>query len=351
MYNEPPETVRPLLDSIALQRAVDLDEVGAIVCCDGGSAVLTDELCESYPFHVEFHMCEHRGVSATRNACLDLSDSEYVIFADCDDCLMDARGLFIVFREMDAKPNPAELGAVGVTPQEAGTGFDVLLSDFVEEVWHKDAGMYDYVLHPALQNATFVHSLVVRRQWLIDNNLRFSEVCHVHEDSFFVSGVREVVKPYRAKLCQNPWYLWCWNPSSVCRRDPLYIQMTYCDMLVSSRERVRDFLRRGMDDKARSYATAMITETFLTLNKRSWRSVNNAEYRQTVLDGFKDYYAEFRELWHSTPEQERMMISQGVSNRCLAEGDMLEAPITTKQWLVRLGLEPESYIEDSKTYL
>jgi len=334
-YNEGAEVIKPLLDSIAIQRAVDLGEVGAIICCDGGTTELTEEFMSGYPFHVEFHMCEHRGISATRNAALDRSKAEYVIWSDCDDCLLDVRGLFILFREMDIDG-----------------GFDCLFSDFIEESKHPETGKMDYLVHHALQNGTFVHSQCYRRQWLIDNNLRFDDtLTGCHEDSFLVSGAREIVDPSRAKLCQSPWYLWCWNPASLCRRDPLYLQKTFPDMLASSRARVNDFIRRGMNDKARSYATAMVIETFYTLNKQSWRSVNNAEYRQMVLDRFKEYYTEMRELWLSTPEQERMMIAQSVSGRCLMEGDMLEAPITIRQWLVRLGLEPESYIEDSKTYL
>ena len=350
-YNEGEGVIKTLLDSVAIQRGVDLSQVGVIVCCDGGTTELTEEFMSGYPFHVEFHMCEHNGVSATRNECLGLSDAEYCMFCDADDALMDTRGLFIVLREADREPSQQELAQLGMSAEEAGVGFDYLISSFVEESKNPDTGKIDYLTHNGLENLTFVHGQVFRRQWLVDNDIRFDPTLTVHEDHRFICLARELVKPHRARVCQHCWYAWCWNDLSVCRRDPLYLQKTYVNMIAANTSLVDELTKRGMDDKARSYAVMMIEQTFYTLCKRSWRTVNNEEYRNGVLECFKEYYARNRDKWLSTPEQERMAIAQSVSGRCLMEGDMLEAPITIRQWLVRLGLEPESYIEDSKTYM
>lgn len=350
-HNEGAEVVKPLLDSIALQRGVDLDEVGVIICCDGGTTVLTDEFLSQYPYHTEFHMCKHAGVSATRNKCLDLSRAEYVMWADCDDALVDTRGLHLVFREMSHAPSQAELAQCGVSAKDAGVGFDYLISSFVEESKNLDTGEINYLTHNGLENMVFIHGQVFNRQWLVDNDIRFDPALTVHEDHRFICLARELVKPYRARVCPYCWYAWCWNSNSVCRRDPLYLQKTYVDMIAANTSLVDEFTRRGMADKAMAYAVMMIEQTFYTLCKRSWRTVNNEEYRQNVLDCFKEYYVRNRDKWHSMPEQEKMMIAQSVSGRCLMEGDMLEAPITIRQWLVRLGLEDESYIKDSLTYI
>ena len=94
IYNEGEEVVKQLLDSIAIQQNVNLKkDVGAIICCDGGTTRLSQEFINSYPFAIEFYVCEHRGVSATRNSCLDKSRAEYVIYADCDDLMYNACGL------------------------------------------------------------------------------------------------------------------------------------------------------------------------------------------------------------------------------------------------------------------
>jgi len=70
-YKETDEIIKPLLDSIVLQQNVDFDQIGVIICNDGTDVHLSDELINSYPFAVEYHLEPHRGVSETRNACLD----------------------------------------------------------------------------------------------------------------------------------------------------------------------------------------------------------------------------------------------------------------------------------------
>lgn len=79
-YKETDEVIKPLLDSIAIQQNVPMDEIGVIICNDGSDVKLTDEFLAGYPFKIEYYQEEHRGVSATRNACLDRATADYVMF-------------------------------------------------------------------------------------------------------------------------------------------------------------------------------------------------------------------------------------------------------------------------------
>ena len=114
-YKETDEVVKPLLDSIALQQSVDFNDIGVIICNDGTDVHLSDEFINSYPFKVEYYLCEHKGVSATRNACLDHATADYVMFCDADDMFYNMCGLYIVIREIN------------------NGGFDSLMSAFTEE--------------------------------------------------------------------------------------------------------------------------------------------------------------------------------------------------------------------------
>ena len=84
-YNETDEIIKPLLDSIAIQQNVDFNEIGVIIVNDGSGILLSDKLLMKYPFKIEYYIEAHRGVSATRNACLDHATAEYVMFCDADD--------------------------------------------------------------------------------------------------------------------------------------------------------------------------------------------------------------------------------------------------------------------------
>ena len=100
-YKETDEIIRPLLDSIAIQQNVDFNDVGVIICNDGSDVFLSEKLLNSYPYKIEYYKCEHHGVSATRNACLDHATADYVMFCDADDMFYNACGLWIIFREID----------------------------------------------------------------------------------------------------------------------------------------------------------------------------------------------------------------------------------------------------------
>ena len=65
-YKETEEIIKPLLDSIALQQTVDLDNVGVIIVNDGSDVLLSEDFLNSYPFKVKYIKNKHEGVSATR---------------------------------------------------------------------------------------------------------------------------------------------------------------------------------------------------------------------------------------------------------------------------------------------
>ena len=100
-YKETDEVIKPLLDSIALQQTIDLDEVGVIIVNDGSDVKLTQEFLDSYPFEIKYIQNEHAGVSATRQKALDLATADYVMFCDADDMFYNMCGLWIIFREID----------------------------------------------------------------------------------------------------------------------------------------------------------------------------------------------------------------------------------------------------------
>ena len=141
-YEETDKIIKPLLDSIALQQGINFNEIGVIICNDGSDVFLSEELLNNYPFKIEYYKEPHRGVSGTRNACLDYATAEYVMFCDADDMFYNACGLWIIFREIEV-------------------GFDSLVSVFTEETHIPNTKQITYINHEA--DSTFVHGKVHRR--------------------------------------------------------------------------------------------------------------------------------------------------------------------------------------------
>lgn len=309
-YHETDEVIKPLLDSIAIQQNVDMNEVGVIICNDGSDVYLSDELLNSYPFKIEYHKEPHRGVSATRNACLDYSTADYVMFCDADDMFSNVCGLWVVFREM------------------SGEGFDSLVSMFIEETRHPETKEVIYTNHE--MDSTFVHGKVHRRRYLFDHQIRFNDNLTIHEDSFFNILCQNLSK--NVKYCQVPFYLWRWRDNSVCRHDPKYILKTYNNMLDSNDALIDEFLSRAMQDKATFYTVFMVFDAYYTMNKPDWINQENQEYRDKTEKRFSEWFKKHKDMWENIPINDKMYISNQVRSRSVNEGMRMEA-ITIDQWL------------------
>ena len=308
-YKETDDIIKPLLDSIALQQSVPFDEVGMIICNDGSDVFLTDKLLTSYPYKIEYHKEPHRGVSATRNACLDYATAEYVMFCDADDMFYNACGLWIIFREME-------------------TGFDSLVSVFTEETRHPETKEIIYTNHE--MDSTFVHGKFHRRQYLIDKKIRWNDKLTIHEDSYFNILCQNLSE--NVKYCSTPFYLWKWRDDSVCRHDPKYILKTYRNMLDSNDALIDEFLSRGMQDKVMFFTAFMIFDAYYTMNKPEWIDQENQEYRNSTELHFSKWYKKHEDIWNSVPINDKMMISNQVRSRSVMEGMQMEA-VTIDGWL------------------
>lgn len=313
-YKETDEVIKPLLDSIDVQQSVDLkNDVGVIIVNDGTEVRLSDELLSRYTFPIEYHFREHQGVSATRNAALELATADYVMFCDADDMFFNACGLYIVFREMD------------------GNGFDSLVSAFVEESRHPETKEPLYINHD--MDSTFVHGKVHRRQYLLDNRIRWNDKLTIHEDSYFNCLCQRLAK--ELKYSQTAFYLWKWRDASVCRHDPKYILKTYNNMLDSNDALVQQFLDRGRKQDAQFYATSMIYDAYFTMNKDEWLNQENRAYRDATEKRFAQYWKKYRELHDTLPADMRNQIIMGIKNRMFGEGMVLETQ-TFAQWMKQI---------------
>jgi glycosyltransferase involved in cell wall biosynthesis len=310
-YKETENIIKPLLDSIEVQQSINLKEdVGVIIVNDGTEVHLSRDFLDRYTYHIDYYLNEHKGVSATRNACLDRATADYIMFCDADDMFYNACGLYIIFREIE------------------NGGFDSLVSAFIEESRMPDSKEPVYINHD--MDSTFVHGKVHRRQYLIDNNIRWNDKLTIHEDSYFNCLCQRLAK--ELKYSQTSFYLWRWRDASVCRHDPKYILKTYNNMLDSNDALVEQFLNRKMKDDAMFYAVGMIYDAYFTMNKDEWLNQENKEYRHATEKRFKDYWLKYKHLHDEIPQDTKVQIIAGIKNRMYAEGMVLET-LTFNEWI------------------
>lgn len=309
-YNEPDAVIKPLLDSIAIQQNVDFSDIGVIICNDGSDTLLSAELLGGYPYSIEYHREPHRGVSGTRNACLDYSEAEYVMFCDADDMFFNACGLWVVFRDL------------------AANDVDTFVSNFLEETRTADTDKVVYLVHS--DDATFVHGKVHRRQYLIDQNIRWNEELTVHEDSYFNILCQSLTE--KKYDCPTAFYLWKYRKESVCRHDPKYMLKTYHNLLRSSDALIQEFNRRGEEKKAKFYVVAAVMDAYYTMNKPDWINQENRDYRDSTERYFAEYFRKYEDVWDSVADRDKMKVSNHIRERSVNEGMGMES-VTISDWL------------------
>lgn len=311
-YNESEEIIKTLLDSIAIQQNINFKDIGVVICNDGSDVILSQEFLDGYDFQIKYVMCEHKGVSATRNTCLDNATADYVMFCDADDMFYNACAMYIIFREIEQ-------------------GFDTLTSIFVEETRNQLTGEPKYISRDNDDN--YVHGKVHNRQFLMKNNIRWNENLTIHEDSMFNILCKTVAKDF--KYINTPFYLWKWRQDSVCRHDKKYRLKTYTNLLDSNTVLLRELLVRGYIKEARQCTVSMVFNTYYTMNQEEWRRKENKRYRKNAERRFKKYYLDFKPLFDTIDENEKVQIIATIRNRMFREGLVLEK-ITFEQWLKKI---------------
>lgn len=311
-----------MLDSIAIQQNVDFNEIGVIICNDGSETILSEDFLKTYPFTIEYYKEPHRGVSGARNACLDHSVAEYVMFCDADDMFLNVCGLYTILLNIR-------------------DGFDTLNSCFIEEAINTYTGEPVYVTHN--DDSTFIHGKVHRRQYLIDNNIRWNEALTIHEDSYF--NVLCLNLSENVKYCDTPYYLWKWRSDSVCRSDRMFMLKTYDKLLDSNDALIDEFVKRGILDKAMYFVCYMIFETYYTMNKPNW--MEYAECRKKAEARFKDYFLKHKDLWDAVPMWDKVKVSDQAREKVIKEGMILEAK-TIFKWLEDITGEKQCLPENKE---
>ena len=321
-YKESDEVIKPLLDSIAIQQNIDFDDIGVIIVNDGTDIKLSDKLLSSYPFKIDYYQNEHKGVSATRNACLDHSTAEYVMFCDIDDMFISVIALWFIFQEIERNH------------------FDTLVSVFMEEGRNPQTNEPIYYERGRQEqggvDGTFVHGKVHRRKYLLENSIRWNESLTIHEDSYFNILCSSLTK--NARYCPFVFYLWRWRDESVCRRDSKYMLKTYNNYIESNNALVLQFLNRNLKEMAQHYVCFMVFDAYQVLNKKEWIEQENQEYRLAVEKRFKEYYKNFAYLYKSSPDKMKNSLYAGIKNRSMNEG-VFDEVITLKDWIKHIEEE------------
>ena len=293
-YKEKEETISFLLDSIDYQVGIDKKDIGVIICSDGGEYILNKKFLKKYSYDIDYVICKHRGVSATRNSAFLLSDADYVMYCDSDDGFCNSFALKIIFENIDLN-------------EKAGKPFDLMSTKFYVERQADDKRPWSLSVFD--HNNIYIHSRVYRREFLAGNCLYFNEKIWANEDSFFNISTNFFSK--NTKALNVPIYCWRGNPMSV-THDPKYIMKTLHQLIYSNDSVVETMLLLGKDKKdiAKS-AFDVICKVYLDMNKPCWYEPENAQYKDITIKTLKWYILKRGKICEVLSDDEKKDVLQG----------------------------------------
>ena len=302
-YCEDENIIRPLLNSITMQQNIDFNQISVIIVNDGSNVILNENFLNSYPFEIQYIKNEHKGVSATRNCALDYAIADYIMFCDADDMFKDVLALYAIFMEINI-------------------GFQALAMPFSEESRDRNNGNIFYVDH--LSDSTFVHGKVYKRQFLIDNHIRWNEKLIVHEDSYFNYLAQALAAEGQFKRSNFVGYLWKWRQNSVCRNDILYIQKTYPQLIDSAEAIVEELLTRNKTSSIPSLVANIYYSAYYDMNKEEWLKLENQKYRMALEQRLGNFYFKYGKFIDLLSQEEKKQIILNVKNQKFNEGVVWE---------------------------
>lgn len=269
-FKESWDICKPFFDSLADQLGINFDDIEVLLVEDGGEP-LDPEVFE-YPFDIKIFNEGHKGVSASRNIGLDHSTGDYIMFCDCDDRFISAYALHLYLKAI-----------------KQGM-FDIVKSPFLED--QIIDGELKLIRHD--QDITFIHGKLYRKDFLIDNELRFNEELIIHEDSFF-NVLANMCAENNIHEMSPAVYLWKYRDDSVVRVDrEAYVFKTYDHLMKTRRAICRELERRERYAEFYQAISKTFLDSYYDFQRPDCFKPENKEIVEKAERAFAEFFKEFR---------------------------------------------------------
>ena len=268
-YHENIDVCRFLLTSLDIQHGINKSDFKVLFLNDGEDGAITREEIGDYSYEIEVLTLPHGGISAVRNYGIEHADTDYIMFCDCDDGFIHNYGMHLIMSAVEE-------------------GFDIFNSAFIEEA-PIDGG---WKIFRRDKNQVFIHGKAYRRQFLLDNDLRFDTDLHFCEDSLFNRIAFQLTD--KIKYIETPIYLWAWNEKSTVRFGREDICLRKYDQIILMRSKIcRELKRRGFEEEYKTSICATMADSYCDFNEPLFTKPCNKPLRDRAEKEFKKFYREF----------------------------------------------------------
>lgn len=245
-YSENEEVIRNLLNSINNQNNVDFSQIKITIVNDFSNVILNDKFLHSFN-NLDINYIrndKNTGPGPARQKGFDNTNGLYVMYCDSDDELYDLNSLWVI---MDF-----------ITKYEP----DYLVSNIAIE---NEFGEYE--IKKNKDTFPWMHGKVYKRQFLVDNKIRFHDDIRHVEDGYYTTCVLGVIDKEKIKYLDYATYKWKNNTSSLTRSKNKYnyVVNTF-DEFIKSPKYTYDFLVKKNSKIKYNYIISALFGIYIALN-------------------------------------------------------------------------------------
>lgn len=329
-YKEDDHAVRRLLNTIDYQLNVDWNEVEIIIVNDHSDVLLSDEMLNSFenikPKYIKLE--KNVGPGLARQAGFDAAQGEYVTFCDADDMYQNF-GVFSLYLEEIRTKHP-----------------DIIQTQWIEEIrvnakdeQGNESQRLVYLTHDF--EATWMHGKCFRKQFMVNNNIKFSDKLLYHEDSYILSCAFELTD--KIDKCNAISYVWTFDENSITRRNNgAYSYESIPEFIRAIRWSI-DWLSDKTSQKIPSKVVQLMLYIYYMLQtNKEWGKKYIDLIEEEVYNTLTQYEKEFNSLDINTFSVLDLQERQKVGNRAYIMSE------TFSQWCNRIINERKPKEEDKK---
>ena len=273
-YDEPWEVGKPMFDILQHQHCADMDKVSVTIVQIGPEFEYeTDNAFSNYPFIGQKIITPtSAGLAHARNFALEKSDAQWVMFCDWDDHFTDVCSLDTIMRNFPTDE------------------YDIIWMKMVNESqWFTGQKYLNKVDAPMFSD---IHGKLYRRQFLMDNDIRFPEYSRWNIEYIFNSIVLAECDPWRIASMTSDFYPYI----KTYRRDGLFSSVLAFSTIEASRfardmNLAIELSKRGKEMAYKRAVTKAIVGQFFAICEGE-----KVGTQQEYPPKFIEFYIEHREI-------------------------------------------------------
>ena len=244
-YKEDESVIKNLLNSKNDQKNVDFSQIKLTIVNDKSDCLLSDKFLKSFNnLDITFMINDRNtGPGLARQKGFDNTNGLFVMFCDSDDELYDSNTLSIIM-DFITKYEPDYLVTNISVERENGNEIKKGKDTF-----------------------PWMHGKVYKREFLINNDIRFHERIRHVEDAYFTTSIIGVIDEKNISFLDVPTYKWKANKESLTRAKYKhhYLVEIFDDFYNLSLD-LYEFLKKKNSKIKMNYAISSIFGIYLVLN-------------------------------------------------------------------------------------